>query len=696
MTLSAGDARDEYTATASQTVFNYTFKIYASTDLNVYVTPAGQECADSDLTTAYTVSGVGAEAGGTITLTTPSTAGDLVTIVSAIPTDRTTDYQNNGDFRPDTVNDDFDRVVSLTKQIEDVANRSLQFPQCLQGASSLSLPRPVAGNLVRWKTDLSGLENVAYPTNFLNVTSQDLNIVDGQLSYTITEGGLTLSGARVEIAKSGSEIDGTLLIAGTDYTVTSDTTFDLLRSYSDGVIRVSNVVEVAQDSSVNRSIKLTTDIISTNQFSDMPTGGVVETYFYSAEGDGGGAEWRKTGVTGLTASQTPAQRGNDTLTDADGNEWKRLGSFKSDIKKLGAQDGATDITAILDSALASDGDTVLPKGVWNGTTATIPEGKGLEANTFSTINFAFTGPMKKGANRYTFSGDYQGTLGHLGHTGTDNKGNSYQNALAVFRGTDTAPSTDNLYARTAQYIELHTNKVHSVAQSVWGNSFKSPAITVESIAHDLFEGEANGGAFRAYSTDVPASATSTKKNLVGVSAIGQTNSGAGNAAWSVWGANFVAAQTSGNAPTNCVGIETDVIHVTDATAATGPSDGNNFTAYWAQADGDSVYSTAAFYTSKSTRSSGWNYGYYAMTPCRDWGIYVNNTEGAGSAGGAYIRSVSTSGNVLQVDWSGNQQFIVGNSTANPISVRVNSTLKQVTEGATDSGGAGFKLLRVPN
>jgi hypothetical protein len=159
MTLNANDVRDEYTAAAGQTVFNYTFKIYESTDLDIYVTPAGQECSESDLTTAYTVTGVGDENGGTITLTTPTTLNDLVTIVSSIPTSRTTDYQNNGDFRPDTVNDDFDKAYSLIKQIEDTANRSLQFPTCQQGVSSLTLPTPVAHNYVRWKSDLSGLEN---------------------------------------------------------------------------------------------------------------------------------------------------------------------------------------------------------------------------------------------------------------------------------------------------------------------------------------------------------------------------------------------------------------------------------------------------------------------------------------------------------------------------------------------------------
>ena len=85
MTITAQDARDEYTATAGQTIFNYTFKIYADTELDVYITPSGQEADDSaDLTTAYTVdpSTIGDPDGGFITLSSGANSGDLVTIVS--------------------------------------------------------------------------------------------------------------------------------------------------------------------------------------------------------------------------------------------------------------------------------------------------------------------------------------------------------------------------------------------------------------------------------------------------------------------------------------------------------------------------------------------------------------------------------------------------------------------------------------
>ncbi len=162
MTITTNPARNEYTATAGQTVFNYTFKIYVNTDLNVYVTPDGQEANDAtDITTDYVVdtNTIGDPAGGFITFNTPLNLNDRVTIVSAIPDDRTTDYQFNGDFLPSTVNNDFDRTVSLVKQLENDVNRTIQFQESQQGASALTLPAPIAGNLIKWKSDLSGFEN---------------------------------------------------------------------------------------------------------------------------------------------------------------------------------------------------------------------------------------------------------------------------------------------------------------------------------------------------------------------------------------------------------------------------------------------------------------------------------------------------------------------------------------------------------
>jgi len=188
MTITVQPARNEFTANAGQTIFNYTFKIFSITDLNVYITPAGQDANDStDLTTAFTVSGVGNPAGGSITLTTPTNLNDKVTIVSDVPSFRTTDYQNNGDFIPVTVNNDFDRVVSIVKKIEDSTNRSLLSPQSQQGPKPLFLPSPLAQSLMRWKSDLTGFENIAFSDLSPTAVPNDLITLNSTLAAVIAD-----------------------------------------------------------------------------------------------------------------------------------------------------------------------------------------------------------------------------------------------------------------------------------------------------------------------------------------------------------------------------------------------------------------------------------------------------------------------------------------------------------------------------
>lgn len=153
MTISTNPSRNEYTATAAQTVFNYTFKIYDSGDLNVYVTPVGQDPDDAtDITTDFVVDAgtIGDEAGGFITFNTGITVGYAVTIVSDIPDDRTTDYQVNGDFDPPVVNNDFDRVVSIVKQFGEKVDRSIVARESEQGASGKVLPIPNDGKGLIW------------------------------------------------------------------------------------------------------------------------------------------------------------------------------------------------------------------------------------------------------------------------------------------------------------------------------------------------------------------------------------------------------------------------------------------------------------------------------------------------------------------------------------------------------------------
>ena len=87
MTISDNGNRNQYTSGPSQTIFGYTYKIFAAADLKVYLTPVGTTPNPSadllTLTTEYTVSNVGSDGGGNVTLVTPATTGDIITIERA-------------------------------------------------------------------------------------------------------------------------------------------------------------------------------------------------------------------------------------------------------------------------------------------------------------------------------------------------------------------------------------------------------------------------------------------------------------------------------------------------------------------------------------------------------------------------------------------------------------------------------------
>lgn len=177
---------------------------------------------------------------------------------------------------------------------------------------------------------------------------EDLTIVDGQLSYSLSTVGLDVHGARIDLAKAGEEVDGTLLIEGTDYTITGAQSFDLVRSYPSGVIRVSNNIV----GSVSTSISTTEMLITSTSYISFDADTIVETLGYSQKGVGS-ARWRKTGVTGLTPSQSPAQLGDIKLTDSTGNEWELVVDAAGvSVDSLGAAGDCTGVDTGTDDYLA--------------------------------------------------------------------------------------------------------------------------------------------------------------------------------------------------------------------------------------------------------------------------------------------------------------------------------------------------------
>ena len=137
MTVTNTTARNQYTATAGQTVFAYTFEVYNKNDIVVL-----QNTTTLSEGSNYTVSGVGNDSGGNITLAVGATAGDIITIYRNMALDRTTDYQNSGDFLAAEVNTDFDRLWLAIQQNATSDSRSVKKP--VSDLSSINMELPVA------------------------------------------------------------------------------------------------------------------------------------------------------------------------------------------------------------------------------------------------------------------------------------------------------------------------------------------------------------------------------------------------------------------------------------------------------------------------------------------------------------------------------------------------------------------------
>ena len=115
--------RVQYTATASQMAFTYPFPIFQDADIVV-----DQDGVTLTLTTDYTVIGEGDETGGTVTLVTAATVGDIITLYRDISIERDTDYQQNGPWASDATNNEFDKITLILQELEERVSRCLRIP----------------------------------------------------------------------------------------------------------------------------------------------------------------------------------------------------------------------------------------------------------------------------------------------------------------------------------------------------------------------------------------------------------------------------------------------------------------------------------------------------------------------------------------------------------------------------------------
>jgi hypothetical protein len=190
MTVSNQTKKVTGTGNDSATVFSFSPMVLPtdSTQLVVVHTDAdGVETTLSEGTgaSAYAVTVTSYPGTGSITYpedeVTPLPTGEFVTMKRVLTLEQQTDLENQGGYFPEVQETQFDLLLMIDLQQQEVLDRSFAFPVTYTGGASAEIPTPTALTYLRWNTAGDALENAA------------LNAIGTAVASDATPGGVSLS-----------------------------------------------------------------------------------------------------------------------------------------------------------------------------------------------------------------------------------------------------------------------------------------------------------------------------------------------------------------------------------------------------------------------------------------------------------------------------------------------------------------------
>jgi hypothetical protein len=227
MTVNAETAKSgPYTGNGSTVVHAYSFKVLDQAHIVVTQTviATGVETVKT-LTTHYSVSGVGDDGGGNVTMVTAAEDTDTITITRAVPKTQTTDLVNRAAVVPSTLETAIDRGVQMVQDFEEEMTRTLKLPVSTNMSSvSALLPAPVGNAYIVWNAGGTALTTTTTATGqYLGGDgtvgapfyswSGDVN--SGLYRIGADNIGLSLGGSKhVDFATTGAVFTGTVEAGG--------------------------------------------------------------------------------------------------------------------------------------------------------------------------------------------------------------------------------------------------------------------------------------------------------------------------------------------------------------------------------------------------------------------------------------------------------------------------------------------------
>jgi uncharacterized protein YjbI with pentapeptide repeats len=217
MTVSSDVNKITYAGNGSTQVFSVNYYFLADSHLQVVlITTAGVETVQT-LTTNYTVTGAGNEAGGSITMLVAPPTGVSVVIQRVVPATQETDYLANDPFPAESHERALDKLTMLVQQNERENDRSLKIPLSAVPTTSTELPAPVGNKLLAWNSNASAIINFN-PADIITIVGQQTSYGDVFTGNGVTTD-FTLARSPGSVFGLDVSINGVTQVPNVDYTL---------------------------------------------------------------------------------------------------------------------------------------------------------------------------------------------------------------------------------------------------------------------------------------------------------------------------------------------------------------------------------------------------------------------------------------------------------------------------------------------
>jgi len=204
--------------------WTYPFPIFKDTDMAVYF-----DGVKKNLTTHYTVSGAGCSTGGTV-MPVPGSepaVGVVVTLVRRLDIQRSSDFQESGEFRSKVLNDELDYLTAALQQVADDQSRACQMALTETAVMDMTLPSPQADTTIVWNPTGDGFANGPTVDEVSNAQSYALNAASSadaastSRSYAATSASAAANSAVVAQTAAASNMYALNESKAIDFTVTT-------------------------------------------------------------------------------------------------------------------------------------------------------------------------------------------------------------------------------------------------------------------------------------------------------------------------------------------------------------------------------------------------------------------------------------------------------------------------------------------